>query len=247
MNPTLDTLAIYLARVAPGLVLGAVLLVLTRREPRLRIVLYLALFVLFRDAMTPLGLWSFGSEGYFWIRLYPDPGFLVISGVVCLMLSLGFYFLDRENQPLFRWIRRAIPAGFLWGLCGAVVVVAPLAAVYQYTPIESRGGAVPSGMIPSILIFALLGNLLEEALFRGYVYGHLAEQIPPLRAGLVSGVVFAFCHVFLATTVTGVGYPLLIFTLWEGIIAGIVGAKSGVLPAALTHGGAIFLLSSGLI
>jgi uncharacterized protein len=47
--------------------------------------------------------------------------------------------------------------------------------------------------------------------------------------------------------VTGVGYPLLVFTLWEGVIAGVVGAKRGVLPAALTHGGTIFLLSSGLI
>ena len=40
---------------------------------------------------------------------------------------------------------------------------------------------------------------------------------------------------------------LLAFTLWEGTIAGLVGAKGGVLPATLTHGGAIFLLSSGLI
>ena len=49
------------------------------------------------------------------------------------------------------------------------------------------------------------------------------------------------------STVTGVGYPLLLFTLWEGMIAGIVGARGGVLPSTLTHGGAIFLLSSGLI
>ena len=33
----------------------------------------------------------------------------------------------------------------------------------------------------------------------------------------------------------------------QGIITGIVGAKSGVAASTLTHGGAIFLLSSGLI
>jgi membrane protease YdiL (CAAX protease family) len=97
------------------------------------------------------------------------------------------------------------------------------------------------------LAFALLGNLLEETLFRGYVLGLLALNMTRIEAGVASGLVFAFCHVYLATTVTAVGYPLLVFTLWEGTIAGVVGARSGVLPAALTHGGAIFMLSSGLI
>jgi hypothetical protein len=69
----------------------------------------------------------------------------------------------------------------------------------------------------------------------------------PIKAGVSSGIVFAFCHIFLAITVTGIGYPLLVFTLWEGVIAGIVGARCGVIAATLTHGGAIFLLSSSLI
>ena len=84
-------------------------------------------------------------------------------------------------------------------------------------------------------------------LFRGYVYGYLAQRMTPIRAGVWSGVVFAFCHVYLASTVTGVGHPLLLFTMWEGVIAGVVGARCGVLASALTHGGAIFLLSSGLL
>src|SRR5690606_21042 len=41
----------------------------------------------------------------------------------------------------------------------------------------------------------------------------------------------ALCHVFLATTVTAAGAPLLLFTLWEGVICGVVGARHGVLPA----------------
>ena len=126
-------------------------------------------------------------------------------------------------------------------------MVAPLVVVYQHTAIAFRGGPVPFQNIPAILVFALLGNLLEESLFRGYVYGWLAERMPPIKAGISSGVVFAFCHVFLAITVTDIGYPLLVFTLWEGIIAGIVGAKGGVIPATVTHGGAIFLLASGLV
>jgi membrane protease YdiL (CAAX protease family) len=133
------------------------------------------------------------------------------------------------------------------GLVGVLVVVGPLAVAYRHVPIAARGGLVPHDLLLPTLVFALLGNLLEEALFRGYVYGWLIQTMRPLSAAVVSGVVFAFCHSYLATTVTGVGYPLLVFTLWEGTIAGVVGAKCGVLPAALTHGGAIFLLSSGLI
>jgi CAAX protease family protein len=246
MNPTLQTMAIYLARVAPALCLGAMMLFLARREPRLRIVVYLALFILLRDAMTPLGLWSFGTQGFFWIRLHTDPGFLVAFGVACGGLSLGLYYFDRENQPIFRWTRGKILPGSFLGIGGALVVVMPLVVIYQYSAIESRGGRVPFQNLPALLVFALLGNLLEEALFRGYVFGELAQRMAPLQAGLASGLVFAFCHCFLATTVTDSGYPLLVFTLWEGTIAGIVGAKGGVIPSTLTHGGAIFLLSSGL-
>src|SRR5204863_165085 len=118
---------------------------------------------------------------------------------------------------------------------------------YQYTDIDARGGAVPARTVPAVLVFALLGNLFEETIFRGYVYGHLAQSMTPTEAAIASGVVFAFCHIYLALTVTGVGYPLLAFTLWEGVIAGLVGSRGGVLSSTLTHGGAIFLLSSGLI
>jgi uncharacterized protein len=247
MNPTLETLLTYIVRVLPGMMLGAAAMFATRRQPRVRIILYLAMFVLLRDAMTPLGLWSFGTQGFFWIRLASDPWFLVLFAISCFALSLGLYYFDRDNRPLFKWTRGNLPMGLLWGVLGAIVVVAPLAILYRWTPLDARGGEVPFAHLPAILLFALLGNLLEEALFRGYVFGWLAEQMTPINAGIASGVVFAFCHCFLATTVTAAGYPLLVFTLLEGIIAGLVGARYGVLPAALTHGGAIFLLSSGLI
>jgi membrane protease YdiL (CAAX protease family) len=93
----------------------------------------------------------------------------------------------------------------------------------------------------------MLGNFVEEGLFRGYLLGYLKEYQSPLAAGISSGVIFAFCHIFLAITVTDTGYPLLVFALWEGCIAGIVGSRYGVIPATISHGGAIFLLSSGLL
>src|SRR5262245_45690775 len=182
MTAALETIETYLIRVSPGLILAALMFYLVRREARLRIVLYLALFVLLRDAMTPLGLWSFGTQGFFRIRLHADPIFLVVFGIASLGLSLGVYSLDRDTQSLVRWRRGPVALGLLWGIGGMVVVVAPLLAVYQHTAIESRGGPVPSQNLPAILVFALLGNLLEEALFRGYVYGYLAERMTPIKA-----------------------------------------------------------------
>jgi membrane protease YdiL (CAAX protease family) len=246
MNPTLQVVLGYFGRVAPGLALGAAMLVLTRRNAPARIPIYLALFVLLRDAMTPLGLWSFGSQGFFWIRLHNDPWFLIASAVSSLAIVLAVYSLDTENQALFRWKRVTAPIGLLWGIGGMFLVVAPLAVVYQFTPIESRGGTVPLHVLPALLVFALAGNLMEESLFRGYVLGQLEQTMSLMAAGVASGVVFAFCHIFLALTVTDIGYPLLLFTLWEGVIAGAVGARCGVLFSTITHGGAIFLLASGL-
>src|SRR5262249_41754047 len=124
MESTFETIGVYLTRVAPGMALGAAMLFLARRQPRLRIGVYLALVVLFRDAMTPLGLWSFGTRGFFWIRLSSDPAFMVLFGLSCLGISAGLYYLDRANQPLVHWKRGPLPAGLLGGLAGAVLVVA---------------------------------------------------------------------------------------------------------------------------
>lgn len=93
----------------------------------------------------------------------------------------------------------------------------------------------------------LAGNLLEEVLFRGYLQGRLVQVMTPVRAAVLSGMLFAACHVYLAITVTSVGWPLLAFTLWEGWICVFLRLWRGVVLAALAHGLAIYLLSSGLV
>jgi hypothetical protein len=47
--------------------------------------------------------------------------------------------------------------------------------------------------------------------------------------------------------VTDVGWPLLLFTLYEGLICAFLRMYRGVIPAACAHGVAIFLLGSGLV
>lgn len=229
----LELLLPYLARVAPGMLVLAAAFAALRPGKAVRSVFYIAAFVLLRDAMTPLGLWRLGSaEGALWIRLIESPSFLVAFGLASQGLSATLFFLDRENAAGVRPFDGSPLRGAALGLLGAAFAAGPLIALYRLAPIA---------------VFAFLGNLFEELLFRGYLASALEPRFGRMGAGLRSGLVFAACHVYLASTVTGVGWPLLAFTAWEGVVAGFVGARRGLVPAAIAHGGAILLLSSGLV
>lgn len=245
----MENLLDYMQRTAPAVGLIAAVFVLVRPGRHLRVLFYILTFILLRDALTPSSLWSLGlAKGVPWIRLYPSHLFLLGMGLSSLSLVLLLLVADKENSREVAFLKKEKAAhGWLSSILGLVILLAPLLALYQSTGIEERGGWVESRLLGSILVFALFGNLLEELLFRGYVYNVLKRKEADLRAGVISGFVFALCHVFLATTVTSVGVPLLLFTLWEGVICGIVGAKYGILPATVVHGGAIFMLTSGLI
>lgn len=243
----------YLLMLIPGLVLAVVLfLFLNRAHPLLHLFLFVAVFIFTRDAMTPLGLWSIGREGFLWIRFIDDRIALLILG----FSSIGLVFLMQTISPelatrveWFEGNNRAL--GILVGILGAVVASLPLILAYVVlgVPMESRGGAVPLQLLPFVLFIALSANLYEEVLFRGYMYGWLTgeESMKPAPAGLLSGVFFSFGHVFLAYNVTNVGISVLVFALWEGCLAGLVRSWFGVIPAVLTHGLAVFLLTCGLI
>ncbi len=240
----------YLLMLAPGLVLAVVLfLVLRKAHPLLHLCIFISVFIFTRDAMTPLGLWSIGNENFLWIRFIDDPLTLLVLGVS----SIAFVVLMQRVSPglsvRVKWFEGSKLLGIVIGIAGAVIAALPLLLVYiTGVPIESRGGALPYTLLPFVLFIALSGNLYEEVLFRGYVYGWLTdkEEMKPVPAGLISGVFFSFGHVFLAFNVTNVGISLLVFALWEGVLAGLVRSQFGLLPAVLTHGLAVFLLSSGL-
>ena len=168
--------------------------------------------------------------------------------------GIGIVYLMQVASPglakWVKWFEGNKSFGILTGIAGAILATLPLILFYILSdiPIESRGGIVPSHLLPFILFLSLAGNLYEEVLFRGYFYGWMTEKegMKPVYAGLLSGVFFSFGHVFLAYNVTDVGASVLIFALWEGCIAGLVRVRYGVIPATLTHGLAIFLLTSGL-
>jgi uncharacterized protein len=240
----------YVLMLIPGLLLaGALFMLLRKAHPLLHLLIFIIVFIFTRDAMTPLGLWRIGSEGFLWIRFVDQPVTLILLG----LSTIGLVFLMQAAAPklgvLLKWSKGNLILGILAGLAGAVLAALPILLIYRFgVPIGQRGGDVPLMMLPSILFLTLSGNLYEEVLFRGYFFGWLEEKegMKPILAGLVSGLFFSFGHVFLAYNVTNVGISLLVFTLWEGCLAGWVRAKHGLFPAVLTHGLAVFLLAGGI-
>jgi hypothetical protein len=71
-------------------------------------------------------------------------------------------------------------------------------------------------------------------------------SLPKPDAAFVAAVLFSLCHAWLAMIVTRVGLPVLVFTLIEGLVAGLVYRRAGLPAAALAHGLSIAALASGL-
>ncbi|MFP5069380.1 type II CAAX prenyl endopeptidase Rce1 family protein [Pseudonocardia nantongensis] len=240
----------YPLRLLPGLIVtAAAFLLLGRSAPVPRAVLLVLGFVLVRDTMTPLGLWTLGTapHGALWLRFVPDAGVLVGLGVVGAAGAVAVAYGPRDLRGLVVWGRLG-PRALATALGAAAVVAGPVLALLWTVPADTRGGAVPIALLPALAVLAFGGNLLEEVLFRGVLQGLLAGRsgVGPVRTVLLSGLFFAAGHMFLATTVTDLGWPVPAFTLVEGLACAWVRIRCGVLASTVTHGTVIFVLASGL-
>lgn len=244
------TLANYTLLIAPGLTLFTACLLLARRlaSPAVSIAVLIGGFVLIRDAMTPTGLWTVGTAGGVapWIRLTTNTALLATLAVVTLGLTVLVLATHPQLRVLVDW-GRPTPAVLGSGVAGAVAAAAPVLAISQLWPLSERGGPVPTSAWAALLLFCLTGNLFEEVLFRGFLQGHLEQHTTSTHAALLSGLLFAACHTYLAATVTDAGWPLLAFTAWEGLICAWLRMRYGLIPAVLTHGLAITALTSGIV
>ncbi len=137
------------------------------------------------------------------------------------------------------------------------MIAVPFALLMRATIPTSAQSVVelvsPELYIP-LAIITLIGNAWEELLFRGLLQSYLEGPagFGRTRAAVASGSAFTACHVVLASAVTSVGTPLLLFTMYEGIIAGLLRdgllcGPGGILTATIAHGGGIWMLSSGIL
>ncbi|WP_227718847.1 type II CAAX prenyl endopeptidase Rce1 family protein [Micrococcus sp. FDAARGOS_333] len=262
-DPSLDSLAAYLIDVAPGLLLVvAALAVVPGRMVAARVLVAILGVVLLRDAMVGHGLFTFGTAGdraVLWLRFTSDPIQLISLSVLALAAVAGLVAAFRQRSRGMRWTAdRAWLSGPV-GLLGAAVIVLPFAVLYGSVPalsaglgfgdvpLDARGGGVAAGILVPLLVFAFCAGLLVEVLFRGLLQSELEHHTTVARSALASAAVFAACHVFLASTVTEVGWPILAFTLVEGLVCAAIAIRHGVLGSTIAHGGALFLLASGLV
>ncbi len=244
----MEALIDYSLRLTPGLLLIASLLVLTpAKQVLMRIMVLILGFVLMRDAMTPEDLWRFGiTDTAVWIRFIDDPVILVALAVMSGLLCLGLQQLPSLGK-LVRWGNLTSWQTYVVGIGAGLAVAAPFVVLAQPVELAERGGAVVGTVVLAVLLMALVGNLLEELLFRGYLQSYFEKHTTSVRSALISAVSFAAAHVYLASTVTDLGWPLLAFVLIEGLACAFVYLRYGLVSSALTHGIAIFVLASSLV
>mgnify|MGYP001201189527 CR=1 FL=1 len=240
----------YSMRIFPGLLLILLTYVLlpgnSSRVDVVKIFLLVFGFLLIRDVMTPLGFWRFGITGpTLWLRFIEDEMILIALGFMSLLVTFIVVRFNPSMSGYLIWFGSNKMLSFCIGVLGAAAVIAPFFFLYSVVPIEQRGG-VPSLSLLVLLFFSLSGNFMEEVLFRGYLQGYFTGITGPWRSAALSGLLFAAGHIFLAATVTDLGFPILIFTLYEGFVCAMVRMKYGVVAATLTHGVTIFALASGL-
>lgn len=235
----MQVLANYATHLAPGLLLFGLWYALTPKALTvMRIVLLLMAFVLMRDVMTPLGLWALGSEVQ--IAFSENAFVLAALGGLSVLTIMLLARVAPDLWSLIRWFIGNPGIGLLVGLGVGCLIGVPLRVYQGIDASQIHGYWV---WLPGMAVLAYGANALEEVLFRGFLQGYLEHHTAPLRAALISGVAFAACHTFLALSVTQLGWPILVFTLIEGLACALVRMRYGVLPATIAHGTAILLIS----
>lgn len=131
----------YVAIFLPGALLGlTVLMLLPKKEVGIRMFIYIMLFILIRDTMTPLRFWSF-RDGFFWVRFAENPGLLIAIGLGSALTVFVINFFENDLSVLLVWNCNNIVRSVLAGLAGAFIIILPLIAVYSSVPMDNRGGA----------------------------------------------------------------------------------------------------------
>ncbi|WP_413791684.1 MULTISPECIES: CPBP family glutamic-type intramembrane protease [unclassified Pseudomonas] len=232
----------YTMYLLPGLVLFGLWLALTpKTQTVLRIVILLLAFVLMRDAMTPLGMWALNDD--LRIGFLGNPFVLAMLGVSSLGLVAVLARLLPDLWSLVVLFKGHRLTGLAVGIAVGCLIGLPL-RFYQDAGTAMSGGWT---WMLGMAVLAYGANALEEVLFRGFLQGYLERHVGALRAALSSAMAFAALHAFLALSVTQLGWPVLLFTLMEGLACGLVRMRYGVLASTATHGTAIWLIAVPMV
>ncbi|AHL33474.1 abortive phage infection protein [Pseudomonas brassicacearum] len=233
----------YANYLMPGLMLFGLWFVLTpKTQTALRIVILLLAFVLMRDAMTPLHLWSLNGD--LRIGFLANPFVLTMLGGSSLLLVALTARLLPELWQLVVLFKGNRLVGLLLGIGAGCLIGLPLRLYQGADPMAIPGYWT---WLLGMAVLAYGANALEEVLLRGFLQGYFEQHVSALRAALISAMTFSALHAFLALTVTQLGWPILLFTLIEGLACGLIRMRYGVAASTATHGTAILLMAVPMV
>jgi len=97
-------------------------------------------------------------------------------------------------------------------------------------------------LIVDALLLVVVAPVLEEVVFRGYIYQALLQRLHPFLAALLCGVLFAGAHLSLSM-------PHLVGLFAMGVVAAYTFRQSGSLlaPIVLHAGFNVFLLAESIV
>jgi uncharacterized protein len=192
----------------------------------------IGIFLAILPALLVPAVWLVRDGG-----MLPMLAIFFISSLIALALAMAP--LGRQALPALGFR----PAGFwpvLLGTAGALVVSV---TVTQFG-IDPEGvkeaikiAREPAQFAASFVVMAILAPLVEEAVFRGLLYGWIAGRWGTIAAWLVSSILFAAAHVELAHVILVL--PLGLWfgwlrrrtdSLWPSLVAHVV--NNGVAIAA---------------
>ena len=169
-----------------------------------------------------------------------EPGYKGVSMLIGAILTLLIYFIIEKikKTSLAKETDMKMVSGKQMGLTvvGALGGMFFLNFMLNILPIPADLiGDLNSGMSSltsypfwlALLVNAILIPILEEVVFRGYLFNRLGKAMPAVVAAVISSVVFGLCH------------GGLVWAIWAGItglIICVVRVKSGsIIPGMIFH------------
>lgn len=195
----------------------------------------IALFAALVPALLVPGAWLLAGRG-----MLAMLGLFFASGLIALAVAVAP--LGRQALPALGF-RRTGWRPIVLGTLGAIAVsfgVTQLGVEPEGVKQAMEIAREPAKFAASLLVMAVLAPLVEEAVFRGLLYGWIAGRWGTVAAWLASSVLFAAAHVEPAHAILVL--PLGLWfgwlrrrtdSLWPSLVAHVANNGLAVLAAAL--------------
>ncbi|MDO5634554.1 MAG: CPBP family intramembrane metalloprotease [Micrococcus sp.] len=193
------------------------------------------------------------------VPLSAEPTTLLVLTLASALAALAVALVLRSRQRSVSWTGGTPLLAIALGLLGAAVLCVPgalllggverLATYLGIEPLDHIVATSATGLLTLVplALLCLAAAAVPEVLFRGFLQAELEGHGPVWRAVLANAALYSSAYGVLALVVLATGWVPLAFTFAVGLVCALVSLRGGVLAATLAHGGAVFVLVSGLL